>query len=232
MSDMDKKINTAIKEYQGLRENLKYYDIQFEKSIKKLNEIKGWGNDISEKSKFERFISVLRTTHYALIKRSLYFVSQFRDILWSYYIDLPTDDVRNIEKYATDKIIEAEATKEMLHVTLPLLYKRTLFKSHYYYDKELRIKLDELSIQKVLPYFKEKQINFINVYSMGYKGQIPDNDNLDTKGIIDTICDYVSFGDSGLSTILTFRSIKTDAVPEGTHVIVTSKDENYRNYLI
>lgn len=118
---------------------------------------------------------------------------------------------------------------DSLFVKLPWLPLKKHYRSTLYQD-ELRYELELLSTRKEFPVIPYKRIHFVSVYKSDtspYK--IPDNDNYDTKRIIDILTDYIGGGDGGLVCSIYMETILNDEIPEGAYIIVSPKSTEFKN---
>ena len=68
--------------------------------------------------------------------------------------------------------------------------------------------------------FAEKMVSMIYIFPKG-KRQLPDNDRYDTKAIIDAVTGFLPGGDEARGCTLTFQTVVSDTLEEGTYIIVS-----------
>ena len=121
--------------------------------------------------------------------------------------------------------VKINSNNGSLYFKLPRLPKKA-FRRFYFFEDELRYKLDRMWDTLLTFSFKKKVIRIVNVFNSKYnKYLIPDNDNYDFKRIIDIITDYLGGGDGGLTTSYFLESVVSDEVEEGSYIIISSADE-------
>ena len=117
---------------------------------------------------------------------------------------------------------------DSLYVKLPWLPLKKHYRNAMYQD-ELRYELDLLGKSKGIPKLSQKMIHFVSVYKTDTSLlKIPDNDNYDTKRIIDILTDYVGGGDGGAVCSIHIETILNDEIPEGTYIIVSPETTEFK----
>lgn len=113
---------------------------------------------------------------------------------------------------------------ETVYIKMPKLPLKK-YRKHGLYKKELNLKLDETKRTIGLPSIPKKFIRIIHIYATtADETYIPDNDNYDINGVINTVTDYIGCGDSGPNCSIMLDTIISDEISEGCYIIASPKD--------
>ena len=186
--------------------------------------------DIDELKGFREAYTILRI----MVEKQYSYVARVPDIS-SFQIEseLDSDD---LEEILRSNSIEVGLEDSGIFIRLPMLWSRNKAENvslDKFYKVSLRSKIFRESVQtaiKTAPNFEQypfekylyKTINYCFVYPRKGMSElyISDTDNHETKSITDAICHYLPKKDSGLYTDFSYKTIATDAIPEGTYITV------------
>ena len=118
-----------------------------------------------------------------------------------------------------------EMTEQCISFRIPILNNRFGYKNKELFDNIVRyVFLSEIEKGNQIPQMKKHTIVFTHVWPESSRDYILDNDNYDTRGVINNIVHFIGSSDSGLNSWQIHRTILSDELKMGTYIQVISRD--------
>lgn len=118
-----------------------------------------------------------------------------------------------------------EISERCICFRIPVLNNRFGYKNKELFDNIVRyVFLSEIEKGNEIPQMGKHTIVFTHVWPTSNKDHILDNDNYDTRGVINNIVHFIGSSDSGINSWQMHRTILSDELEMGTYIQIISRD--------